>query len=273
MERGPQFQQQMIPGTEHVTPKYNFDTSPPKGRVEEGSQLSMWIPHTSLVKALDEDKFKNAFEVPGGHPGGSRAYDEGRRETEQYQFGIPYEAPGEQRPVYGVLRQKDTLRYPHNDEPATPAYAGRRLYGNLLADIKPPHEDQDVTASHGDSMDESYALADTLSAERHTANSPDVYTEVQWHDRPSPREDIQAVHMTNDPMRGSQFLPNKDIGGPEHRARVGEARANAEQVARDLRLSGLRAPVYQWEKKVRYQPSLFAEDEGKRTEDWSRRQV
>lgn len=242
------------------------------------TQLSMYIPKEHLEKALEENKFRNAFEASGSYHAKEPKYMETRALAEHKVLGIPVTEDAAKRPVYGILRQKHNLLYPKADEPAAPAYAKERLYGNMMADIKSPRPDQHVTATYGDSLDnlvwhDKVGQATKLGPDTHSAVTPDNYTEVQWHDRPSPRTDIEAVHMTDDPMRGSQFLPNKDIGSPEHRARVSEARANAEQAARDLRLSGLRAPVYHWEKNIRYQPSMFSEDEGKRTEDWSRRQI
>ena len=288
IDRGQQFsdevpevhpQQGLLPGTEHAVPHYDFTDPKYKGRVHPEHQLSISMPHTALISAIDENRFRNAWEVnTGSHSDPEYLFN--RKMGEQRVFGIPEEAGAEKRPVYGLLRQKETLDYPRNDTPAAPEYTKERLYGNTLVDIKPPTSRQHVTASWEDSLDRTILEDKTVKADRltptsHAPRSPEDYTEVQWHDRPIPKTDIEAVHLSDDPMRGRQFIPTDIVGGVGHKAAVSEGRANAEQLARDLRLSGLRAPVYHWQKNVRYQPSLFEAEgiKGKRTEDWSRRQV
>lgn len=291
IERGAQFndvpEQDSLPGMEEHTLHRTWREYDPEAVHAQEQQLSMYLPKKALEKALEENHFRNAFETQSGDHGSDPRYMEGRADAERKAFGIPHSADPEDRPVYGVLRQKHGLHQytydPENDTPAAPAYAEQRLYGNVMADIRPPHPDQHVTATYGDSMDNIYYGIErqpshlNMSTYSHSAISPDDYTEVQWHNRPSPREDIEAVHIAGDPMRGQQFFKNPEVGGPEHVAATAEGRANAEQVARDLRISGLppKTPVYHWQKNVRYQPSLFEDIgiPGQRTEDWSRRRV
>lgn len=269
-------QQQFLPGMGGEKPHYDFSEPVHPGRVHPEHQLSMSMPPYAAVAAVRENRFRNMFETPDGHAGAWGSYEEGRRAVEHRLFGIPTYAGGEERPVYGMLRQKGTLNYPENDKLATPEYAGNRTYGTVMADIKAPHPDQHVTATHGDSMDDEPGRAAELKMHSHSPLGPDMYTEVQWHDRPSPREDIEAVHMVDDPLGGRlRGLTNFEIGNASHKQDVAEGRVNAERVASDLREAGLTAPIHHWEKAVRYQPSLFESEgiPGKRTEDWRRRSL
>lgn len=289
IDRGQQFQQDVLPGMERSDSRVH-NAARPLPRVAEDMQLSMIMPKHALEKALEENKFKNAFEARGSGIGAGRSsYMANRVGIEEDTFDIPEDAPPEKRPVYGILREKDTVqRYdPHTNTDRQVPSAPSNLedypeYGDALVDIKPPKAGQNVTTTEGDSMDTGNYPEQLHSG--HYREPRAYYREVQWHDRPSPRTDITGVHISS-PDRWKDFLGNEEIGTQKHEDVVGDWRDQAEETGRNLRLSGLRAPVHYWENQIRYQPSMFSAEhfsnpnydeswtKGQRTEDWSRRQV
>lgn len=291
IERGAQFQQDPLPGMERSDSRVR---RPAKklSRVPEGSQLSMLMPKTGLVKALDENKFRNTFETGGAGIGmGSLAYMSNRRAGEHQVFGIPEDAPGEQRPVYGFLRETGDIEdsWREKTTPSVPHHMRElRPYGNALVDIRPPKQGENVTTTESDSLNN----PSSVNAEQlhHGMNpggergaSRGDYTEVQWHDRPQPRSDIQGVHFMTDLGHPPHAV---DYDSPDFHDVLKTRAGQVEQDARDLRLSGLRAPVHHWQEKAVWQPSLFNHEnvglqwedaykwqEGKGSSYWTRRQV
>lgn len=276
---------------------------------DEDVKYSMAMPVPALNKALQTNQFKNMFQQ--GNIGsvawsGTRekehevpeskkvetikntVYGHTRREAEHELFGIPMEAKGAERPVYGFMRPADM-------EKAKRDMQG--VYGEALVDIKKPTNPKaNVTATRGDSLNrfidaqtewedpddedlsmDHLVMHDTM---HHSEVMPNEalnryqkhdYIELQWHrgSKPRPKTDIEGVHFREN-IRGNYddgVLPvadhTLDTSGIE------KMHEQHHKVAEQLRNSGLNAPVTSHVEYSYREPGLFDELPGADHYGWT----
>lgn len=217
--------------------------SVPTSRMPKGAIASIGMPYHVLAEASRTGKFKNAFET-SRDPVGFEAdmYDQ-RKDAENLTSGVPLDAPSEARPIYGFLRRS-------NVNPAE-----NPKYGDAMIDLEDPKVGQNITALYGDSwrkmagednehsdhlpnygMDP-HQLSSKTDVAPSEAHPHDDYTELQFLDRPTPRN-ITDVHLF------------EDKSAPSFEARTQE-----------LRNAGVTAPIHRWERRSAYQPSLWEGDQ------------
>lgn len=261
--------QPTLPGMENL----GSTKKPRKPRKPKG-QLSMAMHLDGLNSALKENRFKNGFETNTGIGDGDPMYKGARAQAEEDLFGAHQGLIlDKDRPIYGVLRHHDD-KFPVNDE-----------YGDALVDIKWPKRGQRVTTTPDDSLnlhvnalgkdiysnlsnsqfgehiDKVVKSVEPLST-KHAPTSwkedgDSEYREVQWHDKPKPQSDIEAVNLTDD----LGHYRNRDYGvgsinlGEKINRFVERHKAHAES----MRAAGLSkdAPVKSEINYSEYQPSLF----------------
>lgn len=246
------------------------------------------MPEKALKFSLMGNQFKNRFEPEslGGIGAYNPMYDSVRRQAEEHFFGIPHHESGEKRPIYGFLRKKGDLSHSADSE-----------YGDVTVDIRHPKPGENVTTTIGDSlnnygrymavqgndtMDEDTEFRrlrelderdpEPLTPGHHGVETPDSlksqashypveYREIQWHDRPKPREDITGVHIKDD-------LGSTTEGYPE--TRIQKHLEQMKNKASEFRHAGLPSstPVTGHIEFSHYQPGLFDHLEGARENKW-----
>lgn len=243
----------MFPGMKRL-PKTKVNEQP-----ETDSAPAIMMPIYGLSRALSVNQFKNAFDYTS-EPGVGRksdTYMEKRKKAERGLFGTPPGAPAHKRPLYGYLDDK------------TDSFSGhlQDLYGDTNVHIKWPEPGQRVTTTLGDSLnnygdknrDEKFS-PEPLDPDKHRVvkgawhDSTYVpYREVQWHDHPSPREDITQVQLAATSvgnMSTPTLYPARDIA---------HSLARHKELADTFRAAGLphTTPVIS---KISYdykEPTLF----------------
>lgn len=236
---------------------------------------SIAMPVSALKAALSTNQFKNVFQPGNIDSIAEQTYSVGgykinRKEAEQDYFGIPYDAPGSKRPVYGFMRHTDT-GFPHDIT---------TNYGDALVDIN-KNLSGHVTATEGDSLNRhmtGHEAEDVVIDEPKSVHPDDVkymeeqgqgYYELQYHDRPKPKRDIEQVNLATraeaktpigSNLGGISRTPSRGLNvadGVLDKAPVDQAHAAHQAMAEVLRASGLSAPVVS---RVRYsyrEPGLF----------------
>lgn len=213
------------------------------------------MPHAALHAALQRNQFKNMFQV--GNIGSvaeeqfsKPQYIIDRKGTEQAFFGIPKTAKGNERPIYGIIRDKTSNTYGIG-------------YGNAQVDMKKPGLSDNVTATYGDSLNTYGDLhsEDEAEAVHHSdvttedAKKIQPYVEVQWHtgSKPLPRTDIENVDLVKNLVNN----PLPVVDGELDKSALDKAHAHHERIADYLRNAGLNSRV---NSKVGYsyrEPTLF----------------
>jgi hypothetical protein len=270
---------------------------------DEDVKYSMIMPTPALNRALQTNQFKNMFQQ--GNIGSvawsgvreeerqvpeskkvdtikNTVYGYTRREAENELFGIPMEAKGAERPVYGFMRPTEVNA---SDSKI------KNVYGDALVDIKKPTNPRaNVTATRGDSLnryidahDEDYRYYDEEDGDapnavdrlvhedtkHHSEFTPNEalyqyrkpdYIELQWHrgSKPKPQSDIEHVHLTENinkryPKTGKVPVVN----GVLQKDAIESMHDKHHEVANELRNSGLNAPVTSHIDYSYREPALF----------------
>lgn len=258
----------MLPGFEPT--QEDLDAEAARRAQAEGEENaasgtpSMYMFPEALESAIKDNKFKNMFEsgMTGNIGGVNEAYRKNRVEAEKASFGIPEDAGGEDRPVYGALRPSDAEPTPGED----------LGYGSTVVDFKPVKPGQRVTTTRGDSLNNFAFREAPIKSDDYQPASDDApedfdptkhvphtdayhdYRELQFHDRPVPREDIAQVQIPGAVREGPYGQPD---GRPD--TGIDEAHARAAEQAQKLRDAGLspNVPVVSSVQFSEYQPSLF----------------
>ena len=161
----------------------------------EDHEVSVSMPHIGARRVTHSGHIVNGF-APGAtlYGGNGGSYERNRRSAEEGLFDIPKDAPHEERPVYGYLRERD------HERPG--------VYGDVVFDLHTGG--RRVTTTPGDSLNNysSYShpgaysaddvedlVADHTSDDRH----PDeAYREVQVHGGPIPLNQVKRASVYRD---------------------------------------------------------------------------
>ena len=221
-------------------------------QVPSNSKMSMILGVDQLDSALRQNKFRNMFEGGEGSVGEGRdTYEYNRLDTEEALHGIPQEAHGHLRPIYGLLRARGNAANTMDDG---------LYYGNTMVDFKEPDAPKNITYTEGDSLNKYLAspldkegwakdpekLPKVKQLNPYVTNDPENnnYTELQFHDRPKPRTDISAVHI-------------KAISDYLSEAKFNQNTALLDSREKALRDAGYAGPIHRWRTVFTRQPSLF----------------
>jgi hypothetical protein len=211
----------------------------------EDHEVSVTVPHIGARQVTHSGHIMNGFATTlyGGNGG---AYERNRRAVEEGLFGIPRDAPHEERPIYGSLRGKSSEEHPSP-------------YGDVTFDLHTAG--RRVTTTPGDSLNN----FDAWTGERRERN----YTKDD-------AEDLSIYHRSEDHHPDEEYREVQVHGGPIPLSQVKRATVFRDSLA-DLDGTSSRETVLELRRKkiptrimrhMEYQPTLDEATFGEGKEGW-----